>query len=72
MAAGGPVRLQLDRTPGGRLGTGQESMGHSSRLKRRQRLLQDCAITREQQLSLIEEARAARRGEQIAGPQEQA
>ena len=49
-----------------RLGTGQEGMGHSDRLKRRQRLAQDCAITREQQRSLIEEARAARQEEQIA------
>jgi len=47
-------------------------MGHSDRLKRRQRQWQDCAITRERQRSLIEEARAARRGEQIAGPQEHA
>ena len=47
-------------------------MGNSSRLRRGQRLLQDYAITREQQRSLIEEARAARRGEQIAQPHEQA
>jgi hypothetical protein len=47
-------------------------MGSSGRLRRGQRLLQDYAITREKQRSLIEEARAARQGEQIAQPQEQA
>jgi hypothetical protein len=72
MAAGEPVRLQPDCTRGRGLGTGQEDMGNSDNLKRRQFLLQDCAITREQQLSLMEEARAARRGEQIARPQEHA
>ena len=44
-------------------------MGNSGRLRRGQRLLQDYAITREKQRSLIEEARAARQGEQIAQPQ---
>ena len=44
-------------------------MGNSGRLRRGQRLLQDDAITREKQRRLIEEARAARRGEQITQPQ---
>jgi hypothetical protein len=47
-------------------------MGNSGHLKRGSRLLQDDAMTREQQRRLIEEARAARRGEQIARPQEHA
>jgi hypothetical protein len=72
MAAGEPMRFQPDCTRGHGLGTGQEGMRHSDRLRRGQRLLQDGAITREQQRSLIEEARAARRGEQIARPQEHA
>src|SRR3954469_4478039 len=41
-------------------------MGKSGR--RGQRLVQDGATAREQQRRLIEEARAARRGEQIAEP----
>jgi hypothetical protein len=41
-------------------------MGNSGR--RGQRLVQDGATAREQQRRLIEEARAARRGEQIAEP----
>ena len=47
-------------------------MGNSGRLRRGQHLLPDGATAREQQRKLIEEARAARRGEQIAQPQEQA
>ena len=41
-------------------------MGNSGRLRRGQHLLPDGATAREQQRKLIEEARAARRGEQIA------
>ena len=46
-------------------------MGNSGRLRKGQHLLQDGATAREQR-RLIEEARAARRGEQIAQPQEEA
>lgn len=72
MEAGESVSIQLGCTAWLRAWTGPEGMGNSGRLRRGQHLLPDGATAREQQRKLIEEARAARRGEQIAQPQEQA